>query len=90
MDVLEVTHKTTGKIEGEKNLLQDLLLNHWGQKQEIVDTVDVIIPFTMETQMHTTGPMGVSHLIACDVAHIVSAIHAMEMPKFGPVFCIFV
>ena len=46
--------------------------------------VDVIIPFTMETQMHTAGLSWVSRFIARDVARIVSAVYAMVMREFIP------
>ncbi len=50
--------------------------------------MDVIIPLTMKTQMHTAGPICESHCIARHLACIASAIYAMVMRKFGPVFCI--
>ena len=50
--------------------------------------MDVIIPFKMETQMHTAGPICASRYIARNAACIASAIYAMLLHRFGPVFCI--
>ena len=54
----------------------------------VTDKADVIIPFTMGTQMHTAGPICISGFIARDVADIASTNNAMVMYKFGPVFSI--
>ena len=53
-----------------------------------VSKVEDIIPFTLETQMHTAGPSCMAHFIAHDVACIASPIYVMVMHEFGPVFCI--
>ena len=50
--------------------------------------MDVTIPFTMETQMHTAGPSRVSRFIARDVRRTARAIYVMVMREFCPVFCI--
>ena len=40
--------------------------------------MNVIIPFTLETEMHTAGPICASHFISCNVARIANAIYAMR------------
>ncbi len=50
--------------------------------------MDIIIPFTIETQIHTSGPIWVPRFIAGNVPRIASTIHVIVMRKFSPVFCI--
>ncbi len=50
--------------------------------------VEATILFTMETQMHTAGPICVSGFITCNVAHNAGTKYALETLEFSHVICI--
>ena len=55
---------------------------------KLILKTDATSPVTMETQMHTAGPICMSLFIVHDMAYIASTIYMMVMRKCGLVFCI--